>query len=64
MRAGFNFINAAVAEWIRSFSKTVRTFVFAKFDSNQVATELVTLPLWDDSNIRFLFLKVVILSEV
>ena len=45
MRAGFNFINAAVAEWIKSFSKTIFTFVFAKFNPNQVATELVTLLL-------------------
>lgn len=47
MRGGFNFINAALAERIKIFSKTIRTFVFAKFDSNQVATELVTLPLWE-----------------
>ena len=53
MRAGFNFINAAVAEWIKSFSKTICTFVFAKFNSNQVATVLVTLLLQDDSDMRY-----------
>ena len=52
MRAGFNFINAAVAERIKIFSKTIRTFVFAKFDSNQFATELVTLPLWEVNQIH------------